>query len=77
MKLEIKETIPFCFTCEHYLGGYSCEAFKKIPEEIIINKVKHSNIYQGQSGMFTYAPQPEIIEETVNYKEWKKAKGIN
>lgn len=40
-----------CNDCAHYLGYGKCEAFEKIPKEIVINKVMHDRPYPGDNGI--------------------------
>ena len=45
-------TIPICFDCKHYEGHfnsvYSCEAFKKIPDDILFSEFDHTKKYPNQ-----------------------------
>lgn len=53
---------PQCFDCKRYRGGtqdpetleryHFCEAFKKIPREILFNEVIHDHPVKGDGGLF-------------------------
>lgn len=48
-----------CSNCVHlHRGTVSCDAFKRIPDEILINKFNHKKPYKGDKGI-----QFEPIEE--------------
>ena len=48
-----------CERCLNYLGGLKCMAYKKkIPVDIIMNKIKHSKPIKGQ--------QNDIVFEAKN-----------
>lgn len=47
-----------CFTCKHYNGLGSCEAFDTIPLKIISGEVSHREPVDGDNGI-----QWEPIEE--------------
>jgi hypothetical protein len=40
-----------CLTCEHYLYGDTCEAFDKIPVEILLGENLHTEPYEGDKGI--------------------------
>ena len=42
---------PPCFTCKHYHGGASCDAFDVIPDEIFGAENDHKKPYEGDGGI--------------------------
>ena len=40
-----------CLTCRHYHLGGACDAFKKIPSEIVTGEVDHREPYPGDNGI--------------------------
>lgn len=45
-----------CDLCKHYFGTLECEAFKRIPNDILIGNNNHSKIQKGQKGKFIFTP---------------------
>jgi len=51
-------TIPVCDTCKYYKRGtLSCEAFTKIPSEILRSKNNHSKPLPSQKNNLVYSPK--------------------
>lgn len=46
--------VNYCQTCINYLGDSKCNAFNKIPLEIIRGTKTHEKPIDGQKGKFIY-----------------------
>lgn len=42
---------PLCFKCDRYQGQGKCEAFSRIPEQIIFYQYDHRLPFKGDNGL--------------------------
>jgi len=43
--------LPSCKKCKNYLDGARCEAFSRIPDEIMTGEHDHTEPYEGDGGI--------------------------
>lgn len=46
-----------CINCMNYLGDLSCQAFKEIPEEILVGDNNHTKPLPDQDNDIVYEPK--------------------
>lgn len=53
--------VPLCITCKHRVeNGLRCPAYPHdIPMAVLLNKLIHNKVLQGQAGETVYEPLPE------------------
>ena len=54
--------IPQCIDCKYFIVDrrYICSAFPEgIPEDILLNRIKHDRIIQNQIGHYIYEPKEQ------------------
>lgn len=51
--------VGICHTCRHRRGVFTCKAFpQRIPDEILIGEVSHTEPYPGDNGVVFEVLQP-------------------
>jgi len=54
-------SIPQCLECYYYIKydgiNFNCEAFRKGPDNVFDNTIKHNKIIEGQIGNYIFKPK--------------------
>jgi hypothetical protein len=50
-------TNNLCNNCKHYVGGLTCLAFERIPNQILSGNNDHSKPLKGQNEDYTFEPK--------------------
>ena len=63
-------TAPQCYACTRLrrTPGWVCDAFERIPKEILINAVDHRQPYEGDGGMMFVPIEPVIMSDAATGK---------